>query len=336
MTRFADPWFLLLLPGLGALVYLYLRRQKGGRGSIRYSDISRLRGIPQSAAVRLRHSVFVLRMAVLALLVLALARPQQGRRESEIITRGVDIILCLDISSSMTAEDFKPQNRFQAAKQVMKDFIHNRKNDRIGMVVFSAESFTQCPLTLDYGVLLEFVDKVQIGMIEDGTAIGNAIATCVNRLRDSAAKSKVVILLTDGENNRGEVDPVTAAKAASAMGVKIYTVGAGKEGGAPIPYTHPLFGKQYLRNPDGTLYLTRIDEASLQEIARITGARYYRATNTKKLQEIYHEIGELEKTRIKTKEYMNFDERFFVFLAAALGLLVLEIVLANTRFRKIP
>jgi len=189
---------------------------------------------------------------------------------------------------------------------------------------------------LDYGVLLEFLDKIKIGMVEDGTAIGNALATCVNRLRDSKAKSKVVILLTDGENNRGEVDPVTAAKAASAMGVKIYTIGAGKVGGAPIPYQHPLFGKQYHRNPDGTLYLTKIDENSLREIARITGANYYRATNSRKLKEIYDEIGELEKTKIKTKEYMNYDERFFVFLAIALSCLILEVVLANTRFRKIP
>ena len=336
MTRFADPWMLALFVGIGFLVFLYIRRQRGKRGSIRYSDIARLKGIPQSAAVTLRHSVFVLRMLVLSLLVLAMARPQKGRRESEIITRGVDIILCVDISSSMTAEDFKPRNRFQAARQVVKNFIRNRKNDRIGMVIFAGESFTQCPLTLDYGVLLEFLDKIEIGMVEDGTAIGNALATCVNRLRDSKAKSKVVILLTDGENNRGEVDPVTAAKAASAMGVKIYTIGAGKVGGAPIPYQHPLFGKQYHRNPDGTLYLTKIDENSLREIARITGANYYRATNSRKLKEIYDEIGELEKTKIKTKEYMNYDERFFVFLAIALSCLILEVVLANTRFRKIP
>ena len=218
----------------------------------------------------------------------------------------------------MRAEDFKPRNRLQAAKQVIRDFIKNRKNDRLGLVVFASQSYTQCPLTLDYGVLLEFLNQVKIGMIEDGTAIGMAIANCVNRLRESAAKSKVIILLTDGENNAGEIDPITAAKAAAAMKVKIYTIGAGRRGGAPIPFYHPLFGKMYYKNPDGSLYLTKIDEETLKQIAQLTGGKYYRATNTEKLREIYEEIGQLEKTKIKTKEYMSYDEKFSIFVFLAL------------------
>jgi Ca-activated chloride channel family protein len=259
-----------------------------------------------------------------------MARPQSGEKGEEILTEGVDIILAIDVSSSMKAEDFKPKNRLHVAKQVVADFIRGRKNDRLGMVVFAAKSFTQCPLTLDYGILLSFLDQIDIGMIEDGTAIGMALATCVNRLRDSDAKSKVVILLTDGINNRGEIDPITAAKTAKAMGVKIYTIGAGKRGSALYPVDDPIFGRRYVRMP------VEIDEETLQEIARLTGGRYYRATDGEALANIYREIGEMEKTEIKTKEYIRYTELFWYFLLPAMVLLGAEIVLANTRFRKIP
>jgi Ca-activated chloride channel family protein len=236
----------------------------------------------------------------------------------------------------MRAEDFKPQNRIDAAKQVIKKFIKGRKNDRLGLVVFASQSFTQCPLTLDYGALLNFLDQVHIGMIEDGTAIGMGLVNCVNRLKDSKAKSKVVILLTDGVNNRGKIDPITAARIAEAMDIKVYTIGVGKEGGAPIPIDHPIFGKIYARNPDGSLIMTQIDEETLKTIANITGGRYFRATNERKLAQIYEDIGKMEKTKIKVKEYMKYKELFGYFLFPATLLLLAEVVLSNTRFRKIP
>jgi Ca-activated chloride channel family protein len=203
-------------------------------------------------------------MVAIFIFILAFARPQAGQKEEEIITEGIDIMLTLDISGSMKAEDFAPQNRLGAAKEVLKEFIKSRKNDRIGMVVFSRYSFTQCPLTLDYGVLLELLDKVDIGMIEDGTAIGMAISNAVNRLRDSTVKSKIIILLTDGVNNAGKIDPMTAAKAAKALGIKIYTVGAGRPGGAMYPVEDPIFGKRYVQME------TEIDETLLKNIATET------------------------------------------------------------------
>ena len=328
--RFANTYFLILLLVIPFIVYRYFYVKRVKVGSIRFSDLSALKRLRRSFSLRLRHSLILLRILVIGLLVLAMARPQAGEKGEEILTEGVDIILAIDVSSSMKAEDFKPKNRLHVAKQVVADFIRGRKNDRLGMVVFAAKSFTQCPLTLDYGILLNFLDHVEIGIIEDGTAIGMAIATCVNRLRDSEAKSKVVILLTDGINNRGEIDPITAAKTAEAMDVKIYTVGAGKRGSALYPVDDPIFGRRYVRMP------VEIDEETLQEIARITGAKYYRATDAQTLSDIYNEIGEMEKTEIKTKEYIRYTELFWFFLLPALVLLGGEIVLANTRFRKIP
>ena len=328
--RFANTYFLIFLLIIPLIVYRYFYVKRVKVGSIRFSDLGTVKQIRRSFSLRLRHSLIVLRVLVIALLVLALARPQSGEKGEEILTEGVDIILALDVSSSMKAEDFKPKNRLHVAKQVVADFIRGRKNDRLGMVVFAAKSFTQCPLTLDYGILLNFLDKIDIGIIEDGTAIGMALTTCVNRLRDSDAESKVVILLTDGINNRGEIDPVTAAKTAKAMGVKVYTVGAGKRGSALYPVDDPIFGRRYVRMP------VEIDEEILREIARITGAKYYRATDGEALAKIYKEIGEMEKTEIKTKEYIRYTELFWYFLLPAMVLLGSEIVMANTRFRKIP
>jgi Ca-activated chloride channel family protein len=237
----------------------------------------------------------------------------------------------MDVSRSMLAEDFKPNNRLQAEKIVAEEFIKGRINDRIGMVVFAGESFTQCPLTLDYGVLLTLLKDVKIADQNwDGTAIGMGIANAVNRLRDSKAKSKIIILLTDGVNNKGQIDPVTAARIAQALKIKIYTIGAGTEGTAMYPVDDPVFGRRYVPME------VKIDEKVLREIARITGGKYYRATNTKKLRVIYKEIGEMEKTKIEVNEYTRYTELFLYYLAIGLLLLLVEVVLRNTYFRTIP
>lgn len=330
MFRFANPEFLILLVIIPFLVYWYIRQNQGKRATLRYSNIGVVKRVGRSQMQRLRHLTFVLRILALILLIVCFARPQAGRTEEEVITEGIDIILAMDISSSMLAEDFKPKNRLEAAKAVAKDFINGRKNDRIGMVVFAANSFTQCPLTLDYGILLNFLDKIHIGMIEDGTAIGMGIANCVNRLRDSKAKSKVVILLTDGRNNRGELDPVTAARVAKSFGVRIYTIGAGKRGDALYPVDDPIFGKRYVRMP------VQIDEEVLKKIANITGGQYFRATDRTSLEKIFSEIGELEKTKIEVKHYTRYKELFVNYLLLALAFIFVEVILANTKFRKIP
>jgi Ca-activated chloride channel family protein len=330
MFRFANPEFLLLLLIIPVLIYWYIKRSRRAQGTLRYSNLGIVKSVQSSPLKRYRHGLFGLRVLVIGLLIIAFARPQAGRTESEVITEGIDIILAMDISSSMLAEDFKPKNRLEAAKIVAADFVRGRQNDRIGMVVFSGQSFTQCPLTLDYGILLRFLDDIHVGMIEDGTAIGMGIATCVNRLRDSKAKSKVVILLTDGRNNRGELDPITAARVAKAFKIRIYTIGAGGEGDALYPVDDPIFGKRYVRMP------VDIDDGLLKNVADITGGRYFRATDKTSLEKIYQDIGEMEKTKIQVKEYTRYKELFVKYLLLATGLLVVEIVLANTKFRKIP
>ncbi len=334
LWRFAHPWWLLLaliLPVLVAVYWSRYRRKRAG-ATLRYSNLGLVRNADRALPRRhwYRHAMFGLRLLALALLIVCMARPQAGQTEEEILTEGIDIVLAVDISSSMLAEDFKPKNRLEAAKAVAADFVRGRSNDRIGLVVFAAKSFTQCPLTLDYGILLNFLEQVEIGMIEDGTAIGMAIANAANRLKDSKAKSKVVILLTDGENNRGQLDPITAAKVAKAFDIRIYTVGVGKEGEALYPVDHPLFGKRYVPMP------VRIDEKMLKEIARITHGRYFRATDRETLQQIFQEIDQLEKTKIEVKQFTRYQELFGYFLFGAVGLVLTEVVLNNTRFRKIP
>jgi Ca-activated chloride channel family protein len=331
MIRFANPEFFSLLAILPLMVYWYVRRQQHGGGTMRFSHIGHIKSVGKSSSKKFRHVLFVLRVLAVALLIVAFARPQSGTTEEEIITEGIDIILAMDISSSMKAEDLaRGKNRLDVTKEVAANFVNGRSNDRIGMVVFSGKSFTQCPLTMDYGILLKFLDEIYIGMVEDGTAIGMAIANCTNRLRDSKAKSKVVILLTDGRNNRGELDPVTAANVAQAMGVRIYTIGAGKRGKAPYPVEDPFFGKRYQ-------YIdVDIDEGVLKKIADVTGGQYFRATDKSSLERIYQEIGEMEKTKIEVKEFTRYRELFPNLLILALLAITLEIVLANTRFRKIP
>jgi len=327
--RFSEPQFLTLLLLIPLLGFWYFKRQRGKGATLRFSHLGFVKEVHRPSATRARHILFVLRMFVLSLLVLAFARPQSGIRGEEVITQGIDIVLAADISSSMLAEDIKP-NRVGAAKQVAAEFIKGRKNDRIGMVVFSGEAYTQCPLTLDYGILLSFLDEIRVGMIEDGTAIGMGLATAVNRLRMSEAKSKVIILLTDGRNNRGEIDPVTAAQAAQAFDIKIYTVGAGTRGTALYPVNDPFFGKRYVP------IRVDIDEDTLMKIADMTGAKYFRATDRKRLGAVYREIDEMEKTKIKVKEYTRYSELFYYLVGIGMVLFLGEIGLAHTRFRKIP
>jgi Ca-activated chloride channel family protein len=328
--RFANPLFLILLSLIPFLIWHYYRRHKSHESSLYFSDVSIVKNIKPGFKVRFRHINMVLRMTALFIFILCLARPQAGQKEEEIITEGIDIILTLDTSGSMRAEDFKPKNRLGAAKEVIREFIKSRRNDRIGLVVFSRYSFTQSPLTLDYGVLLDVLEKIDIGMIEDGTAIGTALTNSVNRLRDSTAKTKIIILLTDGINNAGKIDPLTAAKASKALNIKIYTIGAGQPGGALYPIDDPIFGRRYVRMD------TEIDEALLNKIADETGGLYFRANDENGLREIYKTIGKLEKTKIETKEYANYQELMSFFILPGILILLLEIILANTMFAKIP
>ena len=314
------------------MIYQYLRPSWRNlrEGSVRFSNLDLLHRLSPSRRQRLRPLLFMLRMLTLSLAVVAAARPQSSFKEEEIQTEGIDIILAIDVSSSMKAVDFKPADRLEAAKGVAADFIKGRRNDRIGMVIFAGRSYTQCPLTLDYGILLEFLEKIEIGMVEDGTAIGMAIANAVNRLRESKAKSKVVILLTDGRNNRGELDPITASQIAQAMDIKIYTIGMGKQGTVMYPVDDPIFGRRFVPMQ------AEIDEPMLTTIANNTKGRYFRATDEKKLNEIFTEIGEMEKTKIEIKEYTRYAELFEWFAFPAFIIFLLEIIMANTVFRKIP
>ncbi len=331
MYRFADPQYFLLwlvIPALG--IYLWYRR-RSLTARLQFSTLRHIRPVPMTLKQRLRRHLFVLRLLVITFVILGLARPQSGTQFQEVITEGIDIMLVMDVSTSMLAEDFKPKNRIQAAKQVAKEFIQGRQNDRIGLVIFAGEAFPQCPLTLDYGVLMQIIDRVHVAPQEwDGTAIGNGIATAAARLKDSKAKSKVIILLTDGVNNAGEIDPITAAQVARTFDIKVYTIGAGTRGVAMYPVDDPIWGRRY--QP----VRVEIDEELLRRIASMTGGKYFRATDSNKLREIYRQIGELEKTRIEVKEYTRYKELFVYYAGMALALLVLEILLSHTVLRKIP
>lgn len=325
---FANPeilFLLLVIPGLGAWYYYRLHAKES---DVRYSTLQPFAMVTYSTKERLRHLPFILRMAGLALIIVALARPQSTSKGENVYSEGIDIVLALDISGSMLAEDFQP-NRIEAAKNVAQDFISGRTNDRIGLVIFSGESFTQCPLTVDYDVLKTLIRPLKSGMIEDGTAIGLGLANAVNRLRESKAKSKVIILLTDGVNNRGEIDPITAAQIAQSYGIRVYTVGVGTIGEAPYPVQTP-FGIRYQMVP------VEIDEKVLKQVAEMTDGKYFRATDNKKLRSIYQEIDRLEKTRIEVRSYRRYTELFYTFIMAAIVLLIGDIGLSNTWLRKIP
>lgn len=333
MLILKDPLLLILIIILIPLILTnYIYRRDGG--NIRYSSLSFFKGVRHGKYIRYRHILIALRIFVIILLIVALARPQSGKAHSKALTEGIDIVLALDVSGSMLAEDFemdnKRRNRLYVAKEVVKDFVKWRRDDRIGMVVFAGQAYTQCPLTPDYDILLQFLEKVQIGMIEDGTAIGSAIGVSVNRLKTSKAKSKVIILLTDGRNNKGEIDPLTAAELAKTFGIKIYTVGAGTKGLAPYPRQN-MFGYTVYQNLE-----IDIDDEGLTEIAKITGGKYYRATDTKSLKEVYKQIDTLEKTKMEVAKYTEYNELFHYLVIPALCFFIFEVVLANTRFRKIP
>lgn len=326
---FANPeflWGLLLVP---VLVYWYIRRHRAQTSEVRYSTLLPFVGIPPTLKERMRHLPFVLRMLVLVLLLVGLARPRTSAHGETIYTEGIDIVLVYDISGSMLAEDLRP-NRVEAARQVMMEFIDGRKNDRIGLVIFAGESFTQCPMTLDYRVLKNQLRAVKQGVIEDGTAIGMAIAQAVNRLKDSQTKSKVMILLTDGVNNRGEIDPLTATQIAQAFGIRIYTIGVGTtRGEAPYPIQTP-FGIRYQNVP------VDVDEKTLIKIAEMTGGQYFRATDNRTLRQIYQDIDQMEKTRIEVRSYRSYTELFYDWVWVGLIALLMEFVLASTWLRKLP
>ncbi|GIV45641.1 MAG: aerotolerance protein BatA [Ignavibacterium sp.] len=325
---FAYPWvlyFLLLIPLIGIW---YFFRGKKNRSTIIYSSFKLFPAQISSLRTKLIHLPIILRLIALALLIIALARPQNFSSGTNINTEGIDIAMVLDISGSMLAEDFKP-NRLEAAKQVVDEFIQGRVSDRIGLVIFSRDAFTQCPLTIDYSVLRNLLKDIRSGMLEDGTAIGNAIANGVNRLKDSDAKSKVIILLTDGVNNAGEVDPLSAAEIARTFGIRIYTIGVGTRGEAPYPVQTP-FGIRYQMMP------VEIDEALLKQIAERTGGQYFRATNNRALKEIYERIDKMEKSKIEVTSYRSAQELYFNWLAAAFIFLLVEAGLSRTFLRKLP
>jgi len=326
--HFANPGYLYLLLLVPLLGFWYLRFGSRASSRLSYSSLRPFAGLRPTLKERLRPLTFLLRILVVALLVLALARPRSTASGENIHTEGIDIALLLDISGSMLAEDFHP-NRIEAAKQVAQDFIDGRRNDRIGLVIFSGQSFTQCPLTTDFRVLKNLLRQVRTGMIEDGTAIGLAIAQGVNRLKDSPAKSKVMILLTDGVNNRGEIDPVTASQIAQSFGIRIYTIAVGTMGEAPYPVPTP-YGVRYQNLP------AEVDEKVLQTIAGNTHGQFFRATDGKSLKRIFAAIDQLEKTRIEVMAYKTYTELFYPLAWLALALLLAEFLLSHTLLRKLP
>lgn len=327
-VTFKYPFILYFLAIVPLMIFWYWRKLKTYSPDISYSSLSIFDSIKPTFRERLVHLPFVLRALAVSLLIIALARPQSFSSGENVYTEGIDVAILLDISGSMLAEDFKP-NRLDAAKEVIDEFISGRTSDKIGLVVFAGKSFTQCPLTIDYSVLRNLLKDIESGMIEDGTAIGTAIANGVNRLKDSEGKSKTIILLTDGVNNSGEVDPITAAQIAQTFGIRIYTVGVGTIGNAPYPFKTP-FGVQYQMVP------VEIDENVLKQVAEITEGHYFRATDNKKLEEIYKEIDQMEKTRVEITSYRNAKELFYGWAGGGLLLMILEILLSRTYLRKLP
>ncbi|MBU0607191.1 MAG: VWA domain-containing protein [Armatimonadetes bacterium] len=335
---FADPWVLLLLLLLPVLGWRLARPGKAGSAVVAYPDLRLTAVRRRSVRPWLARQLPWVRLPALALLIVACARPQAPAGVREIGGAGIDIMLVLDISGSMQAEDFKPKNRFTVAREVLREFVSKAGANRLGLVVFSAKAFTQCPLAADHQIVSQLLERVQMGMLkEDGTAIGMAIATAAHRLAASQARSKVIILLTDGVNNRGEVDPPTAAEAAAALGVKIYTIGVGKEGGAPVPVPGSAFGPRYLTDPrSGRVLMTKLDEPMLKKIAQVTGGKYFRATDAEALRQIYDQIDKMEKSEFTAKRERRFTELFGRYARWGLGLLLLQAVLGATWLRKAP
>ena len=324
---FEEPLYLYILVVVPAMIAFYLIKQQKTTASLRMPGLQPFAMAGLTFRHYLRHILFALRTLALTLLIIVLARPQATDKFQNTSTEGIDIVLTLDISGSMLARDFRP-DRLEASKNVATEFISGRPYDRIGLVVFSGESFTQCPLTTDHAVLVNLLREIQSGMIEDGTAIGMGLATAVNRIKDSEAKSKVVILLTDGVNNRGEIAPATAAGIAKTYGIRVYTIGVGTQGMAPYPVQTP-YGIQYQDMP------VEIDEAILKEISQTTGGKYFRATDNDKLVQVYNEIDKLEKSKIDVRQFSRKQEKFLIPALIALCLLILEILVRNTLFRNL-
>ena len=328
---FKDPLYLLMI--FFVLILVFLTKRQAGPG-IRFFSVELLKGLKRTFKLRFEKNIIFIRALSVIAIILAMARPQAALDASKIHAEGIDIVLAMDCSTSMLAEDFmlgaRRASRFDAAKKVADDFILGRKNDRIGLIVFARRAYTVCPLTLDHDWLMKNFDRIKVGIMGDGTAVGSGIMTSLNRLKDTLAKGKVVIVLTDGRNNIGDISPVTAAEAAKALGIKVYTIGAGSKGLAPYPVKDP-FGKVFYQPIQLDL-----DEDTLEEIASMTEGKYFRATDTKSLKNIYAEINKLEKVPIEEKGYVEYRELFGLFLVPGLLLLCLEIVLRNTWLRKVP
>ena len=329
IIHFASPYYLWLLTLLVPMIGYYVWRTLQGGAAIRISSVAGVVRAPKTVRYYLRHLPFALRAAAFALLVVALARPQDVEQNVRTNTEGIDIMLAIDVSGSMLARDFKP-DRITAAKEVAGSFIADRYGDRIGLVAFAGEAFTQSPLTTDQSTLQTLLARIRSGLIEDGTAIGNGLATAINRLRESDAKSKVIILLTDGVNNRGEIAPLTAAEIAKAQGIRVYTIGVGTEGMAPYPAID-MFGNITFVNQK-----VEIDEKTLTAISDMTGGKYFRATDKAKLKAIYDEINQLEKSKVEVTEHVSYHELYLAWVLAALGLLLAEFLLANLVLKRIP
>lgn len=329
---FRDPWALLFIPAVFILAR-FLRR-KGPASGLRFSHGGLLKDSVSTPRLLLAKNIFYLRAAAIIFFLTAMARPRVPLDEAKVTKEGIEIVLTIDSSGSMLAEDFtlsgRRQNRLAVVKTAVEDFIRKRDSDRIGMVAFAARAYTVCPLTLDYDWLIKNLERVRIGAIEDGTAIGSAISSSLNRLKDTAAKSKVIILLTDGINNAGKIDPLTAAEAAKALGVKIYTIGAGSKGPVPFPF-RDMWGQTVYQNVK-----IDMDENLLRGIADKTGGQFFRATDTESLKDIYDRIDSMEKTAVEEKGYQEYNELFTGFLMAGLALLAMEMILSGTILRKIP
>ncbi|NVO20277.1 MAG: VWA domain-containing protein [Bacteroidetes bacterium] len=325
---FADPayfWLLLLIP---AAIAWYIYRLRHHHPTLQISSIKAFINLSPGWRLYSRHILFGLRLAASIFIIIALARPQTNMSRQDISVEGIDIMMATDISSTMLAEDLKP-NRLEAAKDVAVEFINSRPDDRIGLVIFSGESFTQCPLTTDHAKLINLYNDIKFGLIDDGTAIGDGLATAVNRLKESKARSKVIILLTDGVNNMGAIDPQSAAEIASIYGIRIYTIGAGTIGYAPAPVRTP-YGMQYVQME------VKIDEPLLKKISAMTNGKYFRATNKKKLEEIYKEIDRMEKSKIDVTEFKRKKEEFMLFALIGLILFGAEILLRYTLLKTLP
>ena len=332
---FAQPWWLLLLLLLPAIGWFL--RQPGSRdsGAVAYPSVLSL---PSSHSFRLAAARVLpwLSVIALALLVFAMARPQRLVEVGLVTSEGIDIILALDISGSMRAEDFGPRNRFEVARDVLEQFIARSEGDRLGLVIFAGKAFTQCPLTTDHEMVKRLLKDVEIGMVEDGTAIGMAIATAAARLEQSDSASRIIILLTDGVNNTGAIDPITAAKAAGALGIRIHAVGVGNPEGGRIPIEDPVFGRTYARDPEGGYRAMDFDEEELRRIAALSGGEYFSAADTDTLEQIYQQIRTLEKSDFETTEYRRYEELSGRLIGYALVLLALQILLSCTWLRKVP